>query len=177
MDILDEYFKWLCSRVDCSGEPGSAYYIPMKVMFDTEFKVLIPNDINRKVDGEELRKEFCRENRYRLGEIFDNDKEPCSVLEMLVALTERMTYEMTDEVVDNSPGRWFKEILHNLGLSSQTGFYRAEEIVNFANNREYGDDGIGGYFPIKSSKSSCQFFCQKRKEIWYQMQNYFLCQF
>ena len=176
MDILDEYFQWLCSRVDCSGEPGSSYYIPLKVMFETEFKVIVPNDINRKVDGEALRKEFCEEYGYG-DEIFEDDREPCSVLEMLVALTERMAWEMMGEVRDNSYGRWFKEILDNLGINRRTGYYRAEEIVNIANNREYEDDGNGGYFPMNGPKKSGQFLCQKQKEIWYQMQDYFLCHF
>ena len=173
MSVLDEYFEWLCDRVDCSWEPGSEYYIPLKVMFETEFKVIVANDINRKQDGEALRKAFSKEYGYRVEEIFKDEKEPCSVLEMLVALVERMSWEMMDEVRDNSYGRWFKEILSNLGITRRTGFYKAEEIVNVANNREYEDDGIGGYFPLKSPQKACQKRGQKWTEIWYQMQNYF----
>lgn len=176
MDIYNEYFEWLCSLVDFRGLPGSPYYIPLRVMYETEFKVLIPNDINRADDGVAFRKEFCTEKGYQT-DIFNNEKEPCTVLEMLIGLSDRMAWEMLDSNVDSYIGRWFREILDNLGIRKNTTSYQATEIIRIANNREYDEDGIGGYFPIKMKNKQVKNLDEKRLEIWYQMQRYLIANF
>lgn len=169
MDIYEEYFEWLCSLVGLKVSPGGPYYIPLNCMFETDFLVLVPNDINRKEDGLELRERFAEAMGYSREE-FDESEYPCSVLEMLIALCDRMVWEMVDSYGDNSRHRWFMEILKNLRIDKYTSAERTAQIIKIANERLYDDDGNGGYFPVKTRQKRLT----KNDELWYQMQHYLI---
>ena len=97
------------------------------------------------------------------------DNQPCSVLEMMIALAIRCEeHIMDDPDVGNRTGQWFWNMIMNLGLGSMTDdqFDKryAEQVIERFLNREYEQDGEGGLFTVKHCKHDL-----RTVEIWYQM--------
>lgn len=180
---LDLYFNTLCDYIFI-GEPGNNYGMLMKALFRKDFVWQIPNDDNRGADGLQLRERI-------INDILNNDNKhnvmahtlefemlfsrPCNVLEMLIALADRMAFII--DSVDDEPAnvKCFWELIHNLGLSRFNDEYffdlynmlEAEEIVNRFLSRNYEKNGKGGLFPLKHTNED-----QRNVEIWYQMNAY-----
>jgi hypothetical protein len=82
-NVQDEYFNWLYDFV-CFDRVGKFGKL-LSRLHDIEFKYRVKNDQNRASDGIALRRRFCHEHNcvdriaYLAG--------PCSVLEMLIALS------------------------------------------------------------------------------------------
>ena len=85
--------------------------------------VMVGNDENRAVDGLSLRDEF--ESSY--GELDISTDEPCSMLEMMVALAIRAADLMYDSGCPDTPKYYFDVMIGNLGLEKMTNF--AENCV------------------------------------------------
>lgn len=167
-----EYFTWLCDLID-----GSENYINlMTLLFQTDFVVLIPNDDNRASDGIELRHEFCsEEGQHALSQWFFD--RPCTVLEMLIALCDRLELETIQSRWEKTPSEWFWILMDNLDfvdfddISWDDVEYR-ESILNGLKimlNRQYLPSGEGGLFPLNVPLRD-----QRRIELWYQMSAYVL---
>ena len=61
----NSYFEWLVDRTGdtrIAESPEESFMSLLEIMHQTPFKVTIANDINRALDGIELRKVFTREN-------------------------------------------------------------------------------------------------------------------
>lgn len=173
--ISDEYFDWLYDRV-CDGLfPANISYRELFIfLHETEFKYLIPKDINRADDGVNLRRRFALyqgyEDSYDL--VLDMLSGPCSVLEMMIALAIRCEETIMD---DPSKGdrtqQWFWGMIANLGLGSMTDdrfdeFY-VEQTIDILLNREYEPDGRGGLFTVRHCNLD-----MRNVEIWYQLCKY-----
>lgn len=98
-------------------------------------------DRNRAADGIDL--------RYKYG--CDNDilDEPCSILEMLIALAVRIENQiMNDYDSGDRTSQWFWLMLTNLGLNRMDDDHYDEETVDWFLdrflNREYDCNGEGG---------------------------------
>ena len=83
------------------------------------------------------------------------DDDPCSVLEMMIALAIRCEENIMDnpEVGDRT-GQWFWGMIANLGLGAMYNSrfdreYVDETIARFL-NRDYDPDGKGGLFRVKN---------------------------
>lgn len=172
-EIDEEYFLWLCELVDAE-DPDAGYLGLMRRMYDMEFSdrtaKLIPNDDNRIEDGIELRERFEEES------LFDDYSclgGPCSVLEMMIALSYRMeeNFGYEDHIY------WFWDMMRNLGLDEFTdnryfdldGQSEVNHILRDFRMRKYGKDGCGGLFPRRNPERD-----QRRLEIWVQMNNYLI---
>ena len=169
--INNEYFDWLCELIDSRRFSKHISYRKLLMhLHDIEFTWLIPMDDNRADDGIQLRRRFALVRRdislsdYILG--------PCSVLEMMVALTIR--YEetiMDDALMGNRTGQWFWGMIHNLGLSAMTDseFDReyVDEVIARLLNREYEPDGKGGLFTVRNCAHDL-----RTVEIWCQFNWY-----
>ena len=123
---------------------------------------MLPLDENRLLDGLDLRFRFADENSYYI----DGD---CSVLEMMVALSLRCEeHIMSDDEIGNRTGRWFWEMIDNLGLESMydDNFDKvyADKIIYRFLNREYEPNGDGGLFTVHNRNVDL-----RKVEIWYQM--------
>lgn len=171
---LDElYFQWLYRQVASVRlkNPARTYWSLAKKLHTKEFLWLIPNDDNRVEDGRDLRYEFLHENGL--------DRDPdwlglgCSMLEMLIALSRRLSFEG-----DGEPNEWFWAMLENLGIRNHSdGYYydhRGEEdtvddILDAVIWRTYEPNGIGGLFPLENPKQD-----QRDVEIRYQMAAYLI---
>ena len=165
--MYDAYFSWLVSKVYSSiYTRRNTYKKLLKHLHNTEYIYDDHfNDYNRFADGMDLRCRFAEET--------GNDSslicKPCSVLEMMVALSIRCEEEyMADMDKGDRTGTWFWEMVTSLGLSCVTddiyiNRFVTERIDDFL-YRRYSYDGNGGLFYIEGSQKDL-----RQMEIWSQM--------
>jgi hypothetical protein len=167
---LDEsYFEWLYFQVGArkNTDPNASYWKLLKLLYFKEFVWVIPNDDNRAEDGRALRIRFLQETDYESDP--DWFEYPCSVLELLIALSERLAFEG-----DGEPRTWFWVLIDNLGLyhyrdGRKIPVGKIEETIDILIWRNYEPDGNGGLFPLKNPSQD-----QRDVDIWYQMNAYLL---
>lgn len=161
--LTKEYFDWMCDIVYDRKYVGHASYNSLlKYLYKKNFIFTISIDENRALDGLALRYRFAGEDDYLLA-------GRCSILEMMVALSLRCEEQiMSDTDIGNRTGRWFWEMIDNLGLESMYDdnfdkVYVDEIIYNFLHHN-YKPNGDGGLFTIPNCKEDL-----RKVEIWYQM--------
>lgn len=166
----DQYLEWLYEQV---GRQGSVrrrtHWKLLKQLYATEFEWMVPNDDNRVEDGRELRYEFVTAARLPRVEASWMGLG-CSVLEMLIALSRRLSFEAEGE-----PRDWFWTLMANLDLDQ----YNDAEYDGFITEidkklrrlvmRQYRRDGKGGLFPLNHPEKD-----QRDVEIWYQLSAYLI---
>lgn len=90
-ELNQSYFAWMCQLV--SNERYSkrlSYRKLLTHLHEVEFTYTLPMDGNRAEDGIDLRYRFGYENDYSEPMIASGlDDRPCSVLEMMIALSMR----------------------------------------------------------------------------------------
>ena len=139
-------------------------------MHDIDFTYTISLDANRYEDGIELRYRFGIENDIDAAVIASKlDICPCSVLEMMIALSLRIEDNIMIDLDEGSKSeRWFWDMVENLGLLDMTNMYYDPEKVNriiiSLLDRTYSRDGKGGLFTVPNYR-----YDMRRTEIWYQM--------
>lgn len=160
---LERYFGWLTAKVRRS--PAPFYDDLLLYLFNYEFVWIHPGDEARAQDGAALRRRFEVATHWTLDRSWRF--EPCSVLEMMVALCERA------EFLTDIPQRdWFWTLIENLELAELRQLEEehkpyVEEVLYNLNYRLYRDDGRGGMFPLAWPRED-----QTGIEIWYQLQAY-----
>lgn len=164
--VKNEYFDWLYNYV-CKGRGNVSYRKLFMLLHDIEFTFYIRNDVNRAIDGTDL--------RYRYAIIIDDESvmdildEPCTVLEMILALAIRCEENIMDDTsYGDRTSQWFWNMLSNLGISNMTDdkFDRkvaTEKIYDFL-ERRHEPDGKGGLFYIRGCKEDL-----RDVEIWTQL--------
>lgn len=166
---IDElFFTWLYDVVASPRitNPNATYWNTLNLLYRKEFVWFIPNDANRSEDGKELRREFIQETG--LGSVDPNWLDlGCSVLEMMIALSGRLSFQD-----DRDPVEWFWELFENLSLDNYPdSVLNAEDDVNDILDqflfRRYLRDGTGGLFPLKRAAED-----QTKVELWYQLSAY-----
>ena len=167
------YFEWLYKQVRSTRlkHPSKTYWCLFRQLYTKEFIWIVPNDDNRIEDGRGLRYDFFRNLDYEVDE--DWMHLGCSFLEMLIALSQRLSFEGEGEARD-----WFWEMLDNIkvgGFNDEVytqGAY-SERVVNDILDsviwRTYRRNGRGGLFPLQHARED-----QRDVEIWYQMNAYLL---
>lgn len=167
---LDElYLNWLYELIENpnTANPSKTYWNLANHLYTKEYLWLIPNDDNRAEDGRFLREEFCED----LGL---DDMDPhwvdlgCSMLEMLIALSRRLSFQDGGE-----PRDWFWHLIDNLGLriTDRRRFPKntVEGVLDTIIWRTFNRDGSGGLFPLRHPKDD-----QRDVEIWSQLHAYLL---
>lgn len=168
-DIKNAYFEWMEDLV-CGKRYSKvvSYDKLLMYLFETDFRYSIPMDENRAKDGLDLRYRFA----YEHSDIEDAEAYldgPCSVLEMMIALSIRCEENIMDDPnVGDRTGQWFWGMIVNLGLGSMIDnrFDRrfVEDAVDRFLDREYDPDGKGGLFTIRHCNRDL-----RTVEIWYQL--------
>lgn len=167
-ELNDRYFEWLYYTVFPTDEPRD-YEQLLRFLHETEFTYTIGMDGNRYEDGVDLRYRFGYLTGIDDAEIARYvDDKPCSVLEMMVALSLRIEENiMEDPESGDRTGEWFWEMLTNLGLDSMDNENFdadvAESVVRRLLEHRYSHDGEGGLFTIRHCKQDL-----RTAEIWYQ---------
>ena len=165
-ELRQAYFDWMYQLV-CDD---TCHTKLLSQLFDTPFTYILEMDGNRAADGDDLRYRFGRENDISNVIIaHELDVGPCSVLEMMVALSIRCEeHIMEDDDLGDRTGQWFWNMIVSLGLGAMTDRrYDAEAvgvILDRFLNREYDRDGTGGLFTIEHCRQD-----MRNIEIWYQM--------
>lgn len=168
--IENKYFDWLCDKV-IDNESNIKYSMLMNHLHDTIFVPIMDMDENRVEDGKNLRYRFGLENdipRPIISSSLDLD-EPCSVLEMMVALSVRCEESiMADDEYGDRTGTWFWNMIVSLGLGTMNDSRFDERYTNIVlerlMNRQYQRNGEGGLFTIDGIRKD-----MRNVEIWYQM--------
>lgn len=170
-ELSNRYFAWMCQLV-CNG--NRSVKLPhlklLEHLNNVDFNYTIGLDGNRAEDGVDLRYRFGDECGYKAAIIATElDNQPCSILEMMIALAIRCEeHIMDDPDIGNRTGQWFWDMIDNLGLGSMdnTRFNRfhVDNVISRFINREYGRNGEGGLFTVKTCRRD-----MRSVEIWYQM--------
>lgn len=171
-DLISDYFEWLYSIVEKKRRPDQVSFRKLLMhLHNIEFKYSILRDQNRAEDGMDLRYRYAISNGYSdsANTVMDILEGPCSVLEMMVALSIRCEENIMDDPnVGDRTSQWFWGMIVNLGLGSMTNDrydrrYVDDVIFRFL-DRDYDPDGKGGLFRIRQCDRDL-----RTVEIWYQL--------
>lgn len=172
--LRGEYLDWMIALVsDKRYMKRRSYTHLLNHLHDVDFRYTIAMDGNRAEDGINLRYRFGYEHSYPDSMIASClDDRPCSVLEMLIALSHRCEEQiMSDPEIGDRTGQWFWDMIANLKLDcmSDDNFDPAyvEDVIERFMDRKYDSDGNGGLFTIEHCK-----YDMRSVEIWYQMNWY-----
>ena len=160
------YYNYLVRLV--RTPESKRYTLLLEHLWRKEYYSILPNDQNRAKDGLFLRREVNE----------GQDFGPCRVLEMLIALSRRMEFQLYGTDYDKTYKDLFWELVNNLDLIKFDNIEAAKdamylEIDHILTNwieRRYSPDGYGGVFPLNKWKKNDG--KQTEVEIWYQMMLY-----
>ena len=151
-EVSNRYFDWIVSSLTVYSEETADPVRVLKILHSTQFDVRHRADTNRAYDGEDL--------RYRFGLVNDIpdaviaatiDNRPCSVLEMMAALSLRAGEHVFGYPIVKEGSIWlFWEMCKNLDiLGNKKSRREIEEKVRTFLERDYNEDGFGNifYFP------------------------------
>lgn len=169
----DLYLEWLYKNFIGSvsnKNPNSTYWKLARQLYTTRFTWSVKRDSHRAEDGKALRDLFVDECDIPDVEI-NWQWLDCSVLEMMIGLARRASFENGEE-----PGDWFWKFLNHLGIQSYNDriYTRIVEeevdaVIRRLLDREYDENGAGGLFPLQHARQD-----QTQIELFYQLQAYIL---
>lgn len=168
-NLRDELFEWIYQSVE-----GKRYRELLRILYDTEFEVMIPLDENRLIDGIELRYKFAESvgiPSLAIRKKFDNSK--CSILEMMVGLAVRIEDTiMCDADFGDRTSMWFWMMIKSMELYEETNdriqLEYVEMVIDRFLNRTYSASGKGGLFTVNDPYKD-----MTKYEIWHQMNLFF----
>lgn len=151
--IRSEYFEWLYKKSMGAAIAGVQFRKLFTVLHSMEFKAIMKEDQQRVEDGIDLRDTYAYETGQDSKLIKEYLDDPCSVLEMMLALAIREESIMDDPRKGDRTKQWLWMQLGSIGIGSNYDFmgekFPEEEIrekVSKMINREYAPDGDGGLF-------------------------------
>lgn len=172
--IDDLYFEWLYGFVGSvkNKNPTRSYWNLCKQLYTKPFSWTVPNDDNREEDGKDLRGEFMDHYEINIDEMEPQWLElDCSMLEMLLALARRASFESYGEPIE-----WFWKFINNLQLREYTdevynidAMDTIDGVLDRVILRQYDRNGVGGLFPLSNATKD-----QRKVELWYQLSAYLL---
>lgn len=161
-----EYLHYLMDQVSV----GDDYEKLCHTLLDIPFKVneRFVTDMNRGYDGLSLRSIFLESAGKNSA---THNSEPCSVLEMMVALALRIETDIMGYPGKDNPGKWFVEMLRNLDLEDMINRNfdkdKVETVIGTWLDRDYQFNGKGSLFPLTHYKHD-----QRNITIWDQLNIY-----
>lgn len=172
-----DYFVWLCEMVCVDGRyADESYWVLAKALWNTDYYYTIDMDADREADGMALRDRYAREGG------LDGYDGPCTVLEVLIALADRMDCMLDELDGECKTPIFFWEMIENLGLEnySDTCFEdyprrvhsfrnRIDETLETWLGRLFEHNGRGSPFPLHHSRMD-----QRETDLWYQANAYMI---
>ena len=160
------YYNYLVRLV--RTPESKRYTLLLEHLWRKEYYSILPNDQNRAKDGLFLRREVNE----------GQDFGPCRVLEMLIALSRRMEFQLYGTDYDKTYKDLFWELVYNLDLikfdnleaAKDAMYLEIDRILTNWIERRYSPDGYGGVFPLNKWKKNDD--KQQEVKIWYQMMLY-----
>lgn len=169
-ELHNQYFEWMYRLVlNERYSKHRSYRNLMRYLNDVDFRFSMPMDDNRSEDGINLRYRFGYEESYSNPTIANLlDDHPCSVLEMMIALSMRCEEQIMDNPdIGDRLGEWFWDMLTNLGLTKMDDehfdYAICRSTVNRLLDRDYEPNGKGGLFTLRRTRRDL-----RSVEIWYQ---------
>lgn len=169
-EVKKQYFNWMYQLVCSNRSKSVSYKKLLSYLNERDFVWTIDLDENRASDGVNLRYRFGRDKNYPDPMIATFlDDRPCSILEMMIALSIRCEeHIMEDSDLGDRTGQWFWNMIVSLGLGampdSKFDERHAEEVINRFIDRMYERNGRGGLFTVEHPHKD-----MRNIEIWYQM--------
>lgn len=159
-DILEDYLTYLLREYRIEDRKYTKLF---QRLFDTPFDPVLEADEARIDDGLEVRGRW-----YRSIPDF-----PCSVLEVLLALADRMDSEYVGDPSEEGTNDIFYLFLDNLGLLYYTdrryNDLAIDNILEIWMERRFHSNGDGSIFPLKYTREN-----QRDCSLWSQMQSYII---
>ena len=153
--LYSDYYLWLDSLVNDGN-----HNVLIRCLYDQPFRWQFILDENRAAGGLNLRRKFAFENGINIQDV---GRGPCSILEMLIALSDRMT-----EFLEGDIREWFWQLIRNLSLERFDDNHFDESNVHYILNiwldRQYDFQGNGSLFPVSKYSGDC-----RNLDIWGQM--------
>ena len=153
--MYSDYYIWLESLVNDGNHSRLIRYL-----YEKPYRWQFTLDENRAAGGINLRSKFAYDNGINFQDV---GVGPCSILEMLIALADRMVEILTMDIFD-----WFWDLMRNLGLDRFDDSHFDESGVNYILNvwldRAYDASGNGSLFPLHYYQGDC-----RNLDIWGQM--------
>ncbi len=153
--LYSDYYLWLESLVNDGNHNRLIRYL-----YEQPYKWQFTLDENRAAGGLNLRSRYAYENGVNVQDV---GQGPCSVLEMLIALSDRMTEQLTMDIYD-----WFWDLIRNLGLDQFDDYNFDERGVSYILSvwleRKYDNKGNGSPFPLSDYSGDC-----RNLDTWSQM--------
>lgn len=172
--IDHQYLEWLYSRVASVENINLTrqYTKLFGIFFTEEFIWIHPRDANFAQYGIELREVFVEQTGISLrGNSGFLRDEPCSVLELFIALANKLS---DDDPEEREPAYWFWEMMENLGFRNLNDAKIKPEdeplirtILQYVMERRYNRKGEGGLFPLQRTRKD-----QTKVELLYQLEAY-----
>ena len=164
-DITNEYFEWLYRKT--LDKHHRNFRKLLYLLHEIEFRYSIDMDCNRYDDGVDLRYRFACEIGDR--DAVDYLDGPCTVLEMLVALSIRCEESiMDDPEIGDRTAYWFWLMLDNIGIGYMSNNLFNKDLamrkIDRFLDRKYKRNGEGGLFILDNPKVD-----MRDVQIWYQM--------
>lgn len=167
------YFEWM-RRLVCDRNHHNSYEQLLEHLFKRQYfyENQLPHDINRADDGIDLRYQFAYEEHFDYPRVASElDMDPCSMLEMMVALARRCEDYESDPRQGDRTGYWFWLMVYNLGLEKMDDNHydpaKVDAILYRFFDNDYTPDGMGSLFYIPNTRIDL-----RREEIWNQMTLY-----
>lgn len=160
--MYETYFDWLKDQVEYFD--GPKHDDLLAALHSIEYTPIMSKDENRAIDGVNLRDEYFKECGDR-SQVIDG---PCSFLEFLIALAQRMNY-IYARMDEDRTADCFWTMLQNAGILIDERYDEeyVRVVVDDVINRTYQPDGTGGLFPLNNPRTN-----QRNVEVWYQMNQY-----
>ena len=169
--IEDKYFNWLCDIA--MGRNSIMYSRLLCLLYNTTFEYSLDSmDRNRADDGINMRRRFSVDNPEIVQNFSPDDifgEKPCSVLEMMVALSVRVNESILANYFGDGNGIYilFNAMLNSLNIVRFDNNHIQERtvlrILDDFMNHNYGKDGSGGLFTIHDDTKD-----MRKEEIWCQ---------
>ena len=174
INLNELYFKWLCSMAFPDELVRNKYFNVLNLLYNTPFEYILSLDENRKRDGIDLRYHFSYACKIPFDIVSNTfDKENCSMLEMMIALSRRCDEDiMFDFKYGDRTHQWFAIMFRNLGLDQCDDsvwdinlYYQIKDVLHRCMYREYNNNGSNGGLFI-SPYSNYDF---RNMQLWDQM--------
>jgi hypothetical protein len=146
--MYSDYYIWLDSLV----QDGNHLQL-IRYLYEHPYRWQFTLDENRAAGGLNLRSRYAYENGIDICDI--GLMPECSILEMLIALSDRMVEVLSADIRD-----WFWVLLQNLGLDQYDDEHFDEkgvfDILEVWLDRRYDSDGMGSLFPLSRYSGDCR---------------------
>jgi hypothetical protein len=161
------YFEWLLHWVCDSNHPKDQYWSLLEHLFLREYTYTLIMDNNRERDGLSLRDMYNKTARKKDILSSVEMSTPCSVLEVLIALSMRIESDILANDVGGRTSVWFWTMMENMDLHVMDGrrydSYYINNVIDKFLDRKYGPEGQGGPFYIPYTTKDL-----RTVELWYQ---------